>query len=648
MKNTLRVFLLLIAFIMPSIAVVSPLQTVKALPETLLKVQPQDNTFYTNTTPVGHTFIISIIAENIPTDNRMYGWEFVLHWTSGMINCTTETINYGLWSAFLGPWISVPIDNVNGEYHQSLTARLPAVAVSGTFWLVNLTFTMTQAPPTGGILTTSLALTKAPGYALYCLVNVAADEIPHGFVDGLYRYISPRPPIEEAKVEVTPPAVMDPSFVPSSTFGINITATKTSWLHGFKLHLSYNATVIECIDLQEGSLLQSFGPTTIYFTTDNILGEIYGSLNLTGPNAEANGNGTLIELTFHVKETGESPLDIHDTQLYDHLLAPLPHTTKDGYFNNVLMPILYVDPPLIIDPSMKPGDEFQVNIRVENVSNLYDFEFTLLYDTNVLNGLGVVTYPFGNATSFDLEFQLNDTEGRIWVRVQYYPPAEPLTALDPVTLVKIFFQIQSYGATPLDLTDTSLSDYFGGQITHIAQDGFVSVLRRDVAIVDISTAQTEIYKGWTIKINVTAATLGDIAETFNVTLFISGHNVGMQTVTGLAPNDTTVLLFSVSTSPAWFEPCHNYTLAAEASQVPYEIDITNNYLEDGYVHIRLMGDINGDKYVNAQDAILLGLAFGSRPGSPKWNPAADLNQDTYINAKDVVLMGMNFGAYCGP
>ncbi|OGD48495.1 hypothetical protein A3K79_02535 [Candidatus Bathyarchaeota archaeon RBG_13_46_16b] len=640
--------MLLIAFIMPSIAVVSPPQTVKAQPETLLKVQPQDNTFYTNTTPVGHTFIISIIAENIPTDNGMYGWEFVLHWTPGMINCTTETINYGLWSAFLGPWIPVPIDNVNGEYHQSLTARSPAVALSGTFWLVNLTFTITQAPPTGGILTTSLALTKAPGYALYCLVNAAADEIPHGLVDGLYQYISPRPPVEEAKVEVTPPAVMDPSLVPSSTFDINITATKTSWLHGFILSLSYNATVIECIDLQEGNLLQSFGPTTIFFTTDNILGEIYGSLNLTDPNAEANGNGTLIELTFHVKDTGESPLDIHDTQLYDRLLAPLPHTTKDGYFNNVLMPILYVDPPLIIDPSMMPGDEFQVDIRVANVSNLYDFEFTLLYDTNVLNGLGIVTYPFGNATSFDLEFQLNDTEGLIWVRVQYYPPAEPLTTLDPVTLVKIFFQIQSYGATPLDLTDTSLSDYFGGQITHIAQDGFVSVLQRDVAIVDISTAQTEIYKGWTIKINVTAANLGDIAETFNVTLFISGHNVGMQTVTGLAPNDTTVLQFSVSTSPAWFEPCHNYTLAAEASQVPYEIDITNNYLEDGYVHIRLMGDINGDKYVNAQDAILLGLAFGSRPGSPNWNPAADLNQDTYINAKDVVLLGMNFGAYCGP
>jgi hypothetical protein len=622
-------------------------QTARAQPETNLTVKPRDNIFYTNTTPIGTTFGVSIIAENISTGNAMYGWEFVLQWTPGLINCTGETLNSGIWPAHSGPWVSTPVDNTKGEYHQSITARTPSTPVSGTYWLANLTFKIAQAPPTGGTLTTNLTLTEVEGYTAYCLLNFDGDEIPHGYINGLYKYISPRPPIGEAKVEIVPPMIMDPSMVPSSTFDINVTATKTSYLHGFTLKLGYNATVIENVDLQEGDLLQAFGATAWGFTVDNILGVIYCSSNLTDPSAMANGNGSLIKLTFHVKETGESPLHLYDVQLYDPLLEPLPHSTRDGYFNNVLMPVLYVNPPSIINPSMKPGDEFQVELRAANVSNLYDFEFTMSYDTSVLNGLGIIVYPFGNSTSFDLEFQLNDTEGRIWVKVQYYPPTEPLTTIDPVTLVRVYFQVQSYGATPLELTNTSLSDYYGGQITHVAKDGFVSILTRDVTIIDISTAQTEIYKGWTIKINVTAKNIGDIAETFNVTLIISGHNVGTQTITALEPNNTKILTFSVSSLETWFEPCHNYTLAAEASQVPYEINTTNNYLEDGYVHIRMMGDINGDKYVNAQDAIIMGKAFGSKKGDPNWNPDADLTQDGFVNAKDVIVMGKNFGSHCG-
>jgi hypothetical protein len=80
--------------------------------------------------------------------------------------------------------------------------------------------------------------------------------------------------------------------------------------------------------------------------------------------------------------------------------------------------------------------------------------------------------------------------------------------------------------------------------------------------------------------------------------------------------------------------------------VPYEIDTSNNIMEDGQIHIRLMGDINGDKIVNYTDAIEIGAAFGSKPKDPNWNPLADLTQDGYINYLDVIIMGANFGATC--
>jgi len=59
--------------------------------------------------------------------------------------------------------------------------------------------------------------------------------------------------------------------------------------------------------------------------------------------------------------------------------------------------------------------------------------------------------------------------------------------------------------------------------------------------------------------------------------------------------------------------------------------------------VKLVGDINGDGYVNYIDGILLGTAFGSNPQKPNWNPKADLNTDGVINYLDAILLGANWG-----
>jgi hypothetical protein len=156
---------------------------------TTLKVQPTLNRFYANETNVGETFTISITAEDV---SDLYGWEFMLEWTTGVINCTQETINSAVWSDYQGPWLSNPIDNANGKYHQSLTAKYPAEPFTGTTWLVNLTFQIIQTPPEGGTISTNLTISPAPGTS-YCLADSAGFEIQHSFSDGTYEYISPPP-----------------------------------------------------------------------------------------------------------------------------------------------------------------------------------------------------------------------------------------------------------------------------------------------------------------------------------------------------------------------------------------------------------------------------------------------------------------------
>lgn len=60
---------------------------------------------------------------------------------------------------------------------------------------------------------------------------------------------------------------------------------------------------------------------------------------------------------------------------------------------------------------------------------------------------------------------------------------------------------------------------------------------------------------------------------------------------------------------------------------------------------RKHGDVNNDGYVNSGDLILLGKAWGTSPGDPRWDKRADLNGDRYIGGGDLVVLGLNWGKY---
>lgn len=141
---------------------------------------------------------------------------------------------------------------------------------------------------------------------------------------------------DEIVLGVVPPAVMNYSKVPGEKFYVNVTALKVASLHGFEMRLSFDAAVIDCIDVQEGTLLRTFGNTTTFYTIDNTLGGIFASVNLTSPEAAATGNGTLVRLAFSVETAGETGLHLYDVSLFGSDGSSLPYVTYDGYFNNKL------------------------------------------------------------------------------------------------------------------------------------------------------------------------------------------------------------------------------------------------------------------------------------------------------------------------
>lgn len=283
---------------------------------TLLKVQPNENVFYTTSTNVGDAFNVSIVVENV---SCLYGWEVALEWNNGMINCTDETINYAFWTYYLGPWVSNPINNSVGRYHQSLTARDPAQSFNGTTWLVNLTFQIIQSPLEGGTLSTELMIKANPGTD-YCLLNTSSSEIPHGFINGHYSYISPRymrgdlhsvNGLEAYKLDTTQSNIYKVSTVTAYQhntvyWGIRVWKRSTE---GVETEITSGTPVAQVNRSVDGQGIQTATwncPNINFSSTDSIVIRVYCN----------NGGSWILQATFTTDQLGAESLDAGTWTVY--------------------------------------------------------------------------------------------------------------------------------------------------------------------------------------------------------------------------------------------------------------------------------------------------------------------------------------------
>src|SRR3972149_6337974 len=263
----------------------------------------------------------------------------------------------------------LPIKNeVNasaGTYWIAISSMAPAPAFDGNGTIVEFRFHVIAL---GNFVfdIKSSDLAKADG-----------QPIAHTVEDGYFGNLPPPPPPQPATIYVDPAKIIDSTLTPCNNFTVDVKITNATDLYSFTFWLAFNTTILDVSDVQADPLF-IFDEVTI----DEPAGEIKTLAHGTPPSPYT---GTLAAITFHVVGTGESNLDLHDVSLKNATGGDLSFNEPlDGYFNNVLITRMFIDPPELVDPTLKPGDTISFDVQIENAIDMYDYEFKLWNDIDVL------------------------------------------------------------------------------------------------------------------------------------------------------------------------------------------------------------------------------------------------------------------------
>jgi len=138
----------------------------------------------------------------------------------------------------------------------------------------------------------------------------------------------------------TPPVVLcvEPQTIQGAigqNFTININISNVIDLYGWRFKLSWETTILEVVNVTEGTFLRSGGDTFFIPKINNTAGYVLVDCTLLGNISGVSGNGVLATIEFHVKDSGACDLILYETMLINSAEQSVVHTVVNGYFNSV-------------------------------------------------------------------------------------------------------------------------------------------------------------------------------------------------------------------------------------------------------------------------------------------------------------------------
>lgn len=613
MKRKCRFATLLIAFLLSFIPLPTAFSTT-----TNLFIDPPKTTVL-----LGETFSINITVSNVPD---LKGWELKLYYRS-TLNATNITEGPFLQSGgnptfFLIQELDAPFNSTHNRIWIASAILGNVSGVSGSGTLATITFNVTR----DGNSTLHLSDTDLRDSTIvYSIPHTTTD----GFVEFIHRHNLAVTNVTSRKISLT---MVD----------INVTVENRGIEPESNINLSiyYDSNLIETKTI---AYLEPAQNTTLNF-----------KWNIT-----------------HV-ESGNYTVSAHVT--------PVPgetYTTDNTYTDGIIQ---IIHPPVAhfeytpTNPLVEEAVTFNATLSTPNGGTITSYFWDFGDGTN--GTVAIATHAYTSYGNYTVTLTITDSEGLTdseskQINVRQHPTANftysPSLPLINETVTFDASNSKPNGGTILTYTwdfgdgesgsgkttnhTYSTRETFNVTLTVTDSEGLTDTIWKiirievvhDVAVTSVTVSPNMTSAGRTVNITVTVNNLGEATETFDVKAYYDNNLIETKTVT-LAEGENTTLTFAWNTDG--IIPCHNYTIKAEASPVPYEIDTANNVYIDGKVKITMPGDVNGDGKVRVDDVFLAAEAFGTEPGHPRWNPDADVNGDGGVRVDDIFMVARNFGRTC--
>ncbi|RLI40511.1 hypothetical protein DRO69_12795, partial [Candidatus Bathyarchaeota archaeon] len=173
------------------------------------------------------------------------------------------------------------------------------------------------------------------------------------------------------------------------TFSIDIKITDVIDLYGWEFKLKWNKTILDPLNVIEGTFLKNNGDTYFINKINKTLGYMLVDCTLLGNIPGVSGTGILATVEFSVNGHGECSLDLYDTKLVSSLEEAIVHMTNDGSFIT-LTPSFHdisVTNVKLSKNVVAVGGILRINITDENLGGYNEtYDLTIQANKNITVG----------------------------------------------------------------------------------------------------------------------------------------------------------------------------------------------------------------------------------------------------------------------
>jgi hypothetical protein len=391
----------------------------------------------------------------------------------------------------------------------------------------------------------------------------------------------------------------------SQNFSINVNVTGVSDLYGWEFKLNWTATILNAVNVTEGPFLESGGNTFFYSGLNATEGHVTVECTLEGNIQGVSGNGVLATITFNVKSSGQSPLNLYYAVLLNSQEQTIPSQQSGGIVYCLSSPDVAVTSVSVSPITVLPGTPVHVNATVQNLGGFAETFNVTTYANSYIIGKQKVALNSGSLQTLYFTW---DTTG--------YSKGD--------------YNVSAVASTVPGETNTTNNVKAATNIVTILYNG------HDIAVTSVNPGKTVIGQGYSTIIKVTVKNYGTYPETFNTTAYYNTTALPKQKVT-LQSGASTTINFTWNTAGFAYG---NYTISAN---VMLTLGETNQWIgpfTDGTVKVTIPGDANGDGVVNISDiGVIAAHWLQMVPPGPS---NADVNCDGIINILDVGVVATHW------